>query len=453
MRSFFLNLVVSISFIAVAQKNELSVVDAIYSNALTNMSAYNNLYELCTKAPGRLMGSKESGIALQLLSNKISELKPDTFFQQNYITQSWRCKQPAKAVIFYNGKKENLNVVNLGLSVSTPNGGIKAEVVEVTSMKQLDSIGFGVKGKIVFFNRPMDNTELNTFHAYSGAVDQRSSGAARAAAYGSIGVLIRSLSTEADNFPHTGVSRYKDGVKEIPNLSISTNDANKLSEINSKYKDCRVWIQSNTETLDNVSTANLIAEIKGSEHPEKIILIGAHTDAWFNTPGAHDDGAGCVQMIDVIRIFKQLNLHPKNTIRIVLYMDEEMHQSGSKQYASFVELEKKEHIACIESDAGGALPLGFGIDANDSIITKIHTQAVKLTNYGIFNATKGYGGVDIAPLKKFGFPLIGLTTNSQRYFEYHHCANDTPDKVSRRELQMGTAAIASLVYLIDKNGI
>ena len=299
----------------------------------------------------------------------------------------------------------------------------------------------------------MDNSKISTFDAYAGAIDQRAGGASKAAQFGAVGVLVRSLSTEDYDFPHTGVSHYKAGVKKIPNISISTNDADKLSRINKDNPGVKVWLRSDTETIDSAKTANLIAEIKGSQHPEKIIVIGAHMDAWFNAPGAHDDGAGCEQMIDVFRIFRELNIKPVNTIRLVLFMDEEMYQSGSKVYADFVGKEKKKHIVSIESDAGGLLPLGFGIDAPDSIINSIKKLAEPLFEYGIYKISKGYGGVDIAPLKKFGIPLIGLTTNSQRYFEYHHSANDTVENVSRREMQLGTAAIASLVYLIDKNGI
>ena len=430
------------------------MIKSIYDNALTDYDSYNNLKELCTKAPGRLVGSKASYLAIQLLKKQLSKTNPDTIYLQNFNTHSWRCKSRCRAEVFYNGKKDTLNVVNLGLSVSSPEKGIKSEIIEVHSLKEVDSLGIkGVKGKIVFFNRPMDNSKLNTFEAYGGAIDQRYSGASKASEYGATAAIVRSLATELDNYPHTGVSSYKVGCVKIPNISISTNDAERLSKIIKQNKDVKVWIKSDTEDLDSVQTSNLIAEINGSEHPEKIILIGAHVDAWFNTPGAHDDGAGCEQMIDVFRLFKQLNIKPLNSIRLVLYMDEEMFQSGSKVYADFVGKEKKKHIVSIESDAGGLLPLGFGIDADDSVINSIQKLAVPLINYGLYKSGKGYGGTDIEPLKQFGIPLIGLNTNSQRYFEYHHSANDTVDKVSRREMQLGTAAIASLVYLIDKNEV
>lgn len=446
----FLGLILS----AAAQESDKTTLTAIYQNALSTHHAANNLKELCSKAKGRLMGSKESELAIQLLRAQLLAINPDTCYLLPYTSPSWRCKSPAQARIQYGGRRESLRVVNLGLSVSTPAAGIEAEVLEVHTLSELDSLGSSaVKDKIVFFNRAMDNTRLNTFEAYSAAVDQRANGASKASQYGAVGVIVRSLSTEPNDFPHTGVSKYKAGVVKIPNLSVSTNDADKLSRLNKSNTGLKLWIKSDTEDIDTVHTANLIAEIKGSRHPEQVILIGAHMDSWFNTPGAHDDGAGCAQMIDVIRIFRQLNIRPEHSIRLVLFMDEEMYQSGSKAYAGYAASEKKEHIASIESDAGGSLPLGFGIDAPDSVISAVQKLSQPLSAYGIYKVAKGYGGVDIAPLKQFNVPLIGLMTNSQRYFDYHHSANDTYENVNRREMQMGTAAIAGLVYLIDRYGL
>lgn len=454
MRLFFLTTLLAGTLAMNAQNEEKAVLDRIYSDALTTPNAYYNLTELCTKAPGRLLGSPASETAISLLKNQLEKIHPDTVYLQKYRTPSWRCKAPAKAMILLrDGRKEPLNVVNLGLSPSTPSGGIAADIVEVHSMKELDSLGTeGINGKIVFFNRPMDNTKLNTFMAYGGAVDQRS-GAGKAAQYGAVGAIVRSVATENDDFPHTGVGHFRAGEKGIANLAVSTNDANKLSRINRQYPGVKVWMESTTENLDTLESANLIAEIKGSVHPEKIILIGAHIDSWFNTPGAHDDGTGCAQVVDVLRIFKVLGLHPQNTIRMVLFMDEEMTQSGARTYAGFVGKEQKQHIACIETDAGGLLPLGFDLDGTDAMLQSLRKQTDKLTDYGVYQMIQGYGGEDVGFLKQYGFPLIGLLTNSQRYFEYHHSANDTVDKVSRREMQLGTASIASLVYLIDKNGL
>jgi carboxypeptidase Q len=455
MKIFFTAILLSAASIVNAQQDtEKNTISDIYKSALTSYDSFQNLSELCTKAPGRLVGSKASERAIKILKTQIDKLNPDTSYLQNYTTPSWQCKSPSEAVVFYNSKKESLNVVNLGLSGSTTNKGVKGQVLEVYSLGALDSLGSNVvKDKIVFFNRPMNNSRVRTFQTYGETVDQRAMGASKASRYGASAVLVRSLSTEQNDFPHTGVSHFDNDVKKIPSISISTNDANKLSKICKQYTGVNVWIKSSTETIDSARTSNIIAEIRGSLHPEKVILIGAHIDSWFNTPGAHDDGAGCEQIIDVLRIFKELNIKPLNTIRLVLFMDEEMYQSGSKVYAEFARKERKKHIIALESDESGLLPLGFGVDAEDAIINSIKKHAEQLFDYGIYKTAKGYAGVDVEPLKELGIPLIGLSTNSQRYFEYHHSGNDKVENVSRREMQLGTAAIASLVYLIDKNGI
>lgn len=455
MKIFFTAILLSAASIVNAQQDtEKNTISDIYKSALTSYDSFHNLNELCTKAPGRLVGSKASERAIKILKTQIDKLNPDTSYLQNYTTPSWQCKSPSEAAVFYNSKKESLNVVNLGLSGSTTDKGVKGEVLEVYSLGALDSLGSNVvKDKIVFFNRPMNNSRVRTFQTYGETVDQRAMGASKASRYGASAVLVRSLSTEQNDFPHTGVSHFDNDVKKIPSISISTNDANKLSKICKQYNGANVWIKSSTETIDSARTSNIIAEIRGSVHPEKVILIGAHIDSWFNTPGAHDDGAGCEQIIDVLRIFKELNIKPLNTIRLVLFMDEEMYQSGSKVYAEFARKERKKHIIALESDESGLLPLGFGVDAEDAIINSIKKHAQQLFDYGIYKTAKGYAGVDVEPLKELGIPLIGLSTNSQRYFEYHHSGNDKVENVSRREMQLGTAAIASLVYLIDKNGI
>jgi carboxypeptidase Q len=455
MKQLFLAVLVMSTLMAQAQDSEQTTISAIYKNALTNYDAYENLGELCSQAPGRLVGSKASETAIRLLRAQVEKLNPDTCFLQSFTTSSWHCLAPAQASFLFGTSSGTLNVVNLGLSVSTPSEGLQASVVEVPSLSALDSLGAkAVKGKIVFFNVPMDNSKIRTFSAYGEAVDARFSGASKASGYGAVGALVRSLTTESDNFPHTGVSKFDKGVKPIPNLSVSTNDADGLSTLLKEHPSLQLRMTSSTETIGTVQTSNIVAEIRGCVHPERIILIGAHIDAWFNTPGAHDDGAGCEQMIEVFRLFQSLNIKPLNTIRLVLYMDEEMYQSGSKVYAAFAGNEKREHIACLESDAGGLLPTGFGIDCdNDLLVRSIMKQTAKLADFGIYVTDKSHAGVDIEPLKDFGFPLIGLSTNSQRYFEYHHSANDTFEQVSRREMQLGSAAIASLVYLIDRNGL
>ena len=437
-----------------AQNEDNETISKIYISALNSTSSFQNLKILCDSAPGRMVGSLNAENAVRILMNQLDRTSVDTLYKQEYYATSWICKSPGQAVAIYKDRYDTLNVATLGMSISTPEKGIKGKLLEVFSLDELDSLGSEiVKDKIVFFNRAMDNSEINTFSAYRGAIDQRVYGAIKAAEHGAKGVIVRSLATESDDFPHTGVSRYKDDIKKIPVLSISTDDAEKLSEINSKYPDPTIWLNCQTVIQDSVKTSNLIAELRGRKKPENVILIGAHIDSWYNTAGAHDDGAGCVQMIDVLRIFNELNIKPNNTIRLVLFMDEELNQSGAEKYAKYAGQESKKHIMAIESDAGGFLPIGFGIDAGDSIADILKKQISILDEYGIHTIIKGFAGVDIKELAKYNVPLVGLLTNSQRYFEVHHSENDTFDKVGRRELQLGTASVASLVYLIDKYGI
>ena len=208
-----------------------------------------------------------------------------------------------------------------------------------------------------------------------------------------------------------------------------------------------------SKAIESVTSYNVIGEIKGKTEPEKTIVLGAHTDTWYNSPGAHDDGAGCVQMIDVIRIFKELDIQPNKTIRVVLFMDEELNQSGAKAYAESVKETAKDHYFALEADVGGFSPNGFRFDTNDTIIQNMQKFLEYLLPYNIYKIEKGFGGVDINQLKRYGIPVTGINADCQRYFEYHHSANDTFDKVYNRELQLGSAAIASLIYLIDKYGI
>jgi hypothetical protein len=308
-----------------------------------------------------------------------------------------------------------------------------------------------VRDKIVFFNRPVDMTHINTFRIYGSAVDQRIQGPALAAELGASGVLVRSVGTRIDTFPHTGSTRFQQ--KKIPCAAISTIDADLLSKMLKEDKQLQVRMIIDAEDIEEVTTFNLIADIHGSEYPDEYIVVGGHIDAWHNSPGAHDDGIGCVQSADVLRIFSDLGLNNKRSIRAIMYMDEELYQSGGTAYANYTEEHGIEHLLALEADAGGFTPAGFNIDASDAIIEKIASYQTLLEPYGIYYIRKGGSGVDISPLKKFGVPLMGYRTDSQRYMDLHHSGYDTFDKVHIRELQLGSGCMAALIYLIDKYGL
>lgn len=446
------NITIILFFLSVGlqgQVNDEVVLHNMFENAIQNKDAIDNLEFLCKQAPGRMIGTKESEIAVEYFYNYLNALDLDTVFLQEFSSPAWICDSASLFVLI--GKEWiSLKVDALGPSLATPEGGVTAEVIEVKSLTELDSLGKAVKDKFVFFNRPMKPTFVNTFQAYGDAVDQRYWGPSKAAEYGAAGVIVRSMTPNFDDFPHTG-SFNSDSLRAI-SVAVSTNDAERMSSLLQKSPDTKVNIYVDAKDIQ-VKTHNLIADIRGKEKPDEIILIGGHIDAWHNTQGAHDDGTGCAQTVDVLRLFKEIGINNKHTIRTVLFMDEELYQSGGNAYADFTEKNNLNHIIAIESDAGGLTPEGFSFDAPPDFVEKVARFQPLLRPYGIYYISEGFGGVDIAPLKQFGVKTGGYRTDCQRYYDFHHCANDSFEKVNFRELQLGTVCIAGIIYLIDKYGL
>ena len=332
----------------------------------------------------------------------------------------------------------------------TSDKGLTSKVIEVHDFEELKSLGTaGIGGKIVFFNRPFDNTYINTFSGYGGAVNQRTSGASVASTYGAIAVIVRSVTPSLDNFPHTGVTHYADSVKQIPAVAVSTLDAEVLSQWLKADPSLTVHLVSTCRNFPDTWSYNVIGEIYGSANPDEYITVGGHLDAWDIAEGAHDDGGGCVQAIEMIRLYKKLGIKPKRSVRAVMFMNEEMGSSGGKTYAEEAKRKGEVHYAALESDRGVMSPRGFAFDADSVRLGKLQSLAAWFVPFNIRDFDRGGGGSDIGPLKAMGALQIGYIPDSQRYFSYHHSANDTFDKVNIRELQMGSAAIASLIYLID----
>ncbi len=432
---------------AFAQDESAATIKKVYDNALTTDLAYNQLGLLCEKAPGRLIGTPNSFVAVDLMKKYLEDLGADTVFLQKFSSPAWICHS-ASASMNINGKEIKLNIDALGPSGSTPKKGITAEIIEVMSLDEVRELGKEkIEGKIVFYNRPMNSTYFNTFRAYSEAVDQRVWGASVAQEFGAVGSITRSVNINLDDFPHTGSCRFNGD--KIPAIAVSTNDAEKLSKTLKSNLHLKVNIKVDAEDIVT-NTYNLIADLKGSEKPDEFIVVGGHLDAWHNTQGAHDDGVGCLQSTEVLRLFKETGIKNKRTIRVILYMDEELYQSGGKAYADYSKENEIKNYFAMESDAGGFTPRFFTIDANKSIITKIQEYQDFLESYGIENIIGGGGGVDINPLKELDVPLSGYRSDWQRYFDMHHCANDSFDKVNFREMQLGSAAMTSLIYLIDQ---
>lgn len=454
--SFFLS-ILFLSTMLCAQDEDAYMVKNIHNEALSNGKAYDWLHSLCKKHGGRIAGSKAYLGAANYTKGELEKIAGVNAYLQPCEANYWqRGKFDEVSVLFKNGKKKKLNTLALGNSVATPKSGITGEVIEVNSLDDVEKLGKEkIGGKIVLFNRPMDPTQIRTFSAYGGAVDQRVYGPSKAGEYGAVAALVRSMTTNQDDVPHTGVTVYKDSLIRIPGIGISTNDADYLSQA-LKGGQVKVSVISGGKMMGKRSAPTVIGEIRGSDFPDEIILIGGHLDSWDVGEGAHDDGAGCVQAMEVLRILESLQYKPKRTIRCVLFSNEENGLAGGKTYAAESNAKGEFHLAAIESDAGGFSPRGFSFEADTSVFKTYYKNVNKwlpmLESYGLHFETGG-SGADIGPLKSQKGLLIGLRPDSQRYFDFHHTATDTFENVNKRELELGAAAMASLVFFIDKYGI
>ena len=430
-----------------------SLAVKIFKQALSDNNAYELLNELTTTIGHRLSGSPQAAAAVEWSKNVMEHLGFDRVWLEPVTVPHWVRGDVEHGTILANGSRNarTLNITALGGSIGTPDRGITGEVVEVKSFEELRALGEKAKGKIVFFNRPMDRTLFHTFEAYGGAVNQRGRGAIEAAKAGGVAAIVRSMTTRLDYSPHTGGMGYDESVPKVPAAAISTNDAETLSELLATEKTVRVTFTLSAQTLPDVESANVIGEIRGSEKPEEVIVIGGHLDSWDKGQGAHDDGAGCVQSIEALRLLKALGLKPKRTIRAVMFMNEENGLRGGRAYAAKGRPGEK-HIAALESDAGGLMPRGFGV-GDSTAYTKLVQWAPLFAPIGADRIVLGGGGADIGPLALKGVPPIGLNVDPHRYFDYHHSDNDTIEAVNERELALGAAAMAILAYVIAQEGL
>jgi carboxypeptidase Q len=436
------------------QSQEKTYVGKIFQAALSSQIAYDNLRLLCETTTGRISGTLQAAKAVEFTKQIMQQMDLDSVYLQEVKVIHWSRGDVEIARIISSKKgNQNLTISALGLSVGTGQAGISAPVVEVRSIQELHELGAeNLKGKIVFFNRPFDHSHFNTFAGYGANVDQRVTGPAEAANLGAVAAVVRSVTSANHDFAHTGVTRQNDDGNNIPAVAISPVGAEILSEWLQEDKELSLYIKTTCELLPEEVSYNVIGEIRGSKNPGQIITVGGHLDAWDNSPGAHDNGGGCMQSIEVLRLFRELGIQPKRTIRAVMFMDEEIDQRGGKKYAGWARERNEKHYFAIESDRGVSSPTGFSIDTSEENFLKLKSLKEYFEPYGIFNFFRGGSGVDISFLKSEtpGVVLAGLVTDPQRYFDYHHSANDTFDKINRREMQLGSAAMASLVFLIDE---
>ena len=454
--SVFILLLLTAGITTAQQKNDSSMFKKIADDIFINGKAYDNLRFLCKEVGPRLSGSSQAEKSVKETYRMMKEMGADTVYLQECMVPHWvRGAKESALLVDDKGNTFSLNVCALGNSVGTGKKGMKAEVIEVRSFKELEELGEkGVKGKIVFYNFPMNPTNVETFRSYGEAGQFRGRGPSMASKFGAVGVMIRSLASNIDDFPHTGATTYNDSFPKIPAIAVSTRHAEYVSNELKKKKGMQLYFRTECEMLPDVKSYNVIAEIRGKEFPNEIITVGGHLDSWDLAEGAHDDGAGCVQSMEVIRVYKQLGIQPKRTIRVVMFMNEENGLRGGLKYGEVAASEKtKKHIFALESDAGGFTPRAFGFSPGGEKLERLRTWVPLFKPYGVYEFSEGGGGADIGPLRPLGTMLCGLRPDSQRYFDHHHASNDVFEMVNKRELELGAINMVLLLYVVDQYGL
>ncbi|PNW28864.1 M20/M25/M40 family metallo-hydrolase [Formosa algae] len=456
MKKILVLIAMSLSCHVIGQ-TDADMLKEIYKTALVEGKSYTWLETLSLDIGGRLSGSLNAERAVNWGKEELDQLGLDKVWLQPVMVPKWvRGAKEFAYIKAGSGETTSVNICALGGSVATNPLGVTASVVEVKNFEDLKALGeAGIKGKIVFYNRPMQADLINTFEAYGGCVDQRYMGAVQAAKYGAAAVIVRSMTLNVDNLPHAGSMTYGDlpVSQRIPSAAISTKDANLLSSMLKLDASLQFYFKQNCKQLADVKSYNVIGEITGSEYPDEYIIVGGHLDSWDLGDGSHDDGAGIVQSMEVLRLFKTLNIKPKHSIRVVMFMNEENGLRGATEYAKVAKAKGEKHVVSLESDSGGFTPRGFSFDCKDDTFNKVLSWKPLFKPYLIHYFEQGGTGADVGPLKTPENVTVGLRPDSQRYFDHHHAANDTFDAVNKRELELGAATMASLVYLFDTHGI
>jgi Zn-dependent M28 family amino/carboxypeptidase len=450
-----------------AQNEDSLFIKRISDFILERGKSYDDLRVLTKQVGARLSGSAGMYRAEQWGLKVMKEAGADQAWLQQCMVPHWVRGGSDKGEVYFNSApkgarnlllaKRSIDVLALGNSVGSGKP-LSAEIIEVKNFADLEAKKELVKGKIVFYNYAFDNRFINTFNAYRDAGAYRGRGPSNAAKYGASAVIVRSLSHSTDNHPHTGATNYNDSFPKIPAVAIGLKDADWLSSALSNNRVMDVMLETHGKFFADTIGHNVIGELRGTEFPDEFITIGGHLDSWDPGEGAHDDGAGCVQTIEILRAFKALGYQPKHTIRFVLFANEENGLRGGNKYAEEAKAKGEKHIFALESDAGGFTPMGFGFsgsgEKSEAQYQRVLGWQSLLKPYSPAEITRGGGGADIGPLARtLGTPVAGLSPDTQRYFDYHHARNDVFEAVNKRELQLGAINMAALVYLVDKYGI
>ncbi len=416
---------------------------------MTSSRAYDDLRVLCKEIGHRLSGSPQSLKAVEWAVDVLKKAGADTVWTQPVMVPVWeRGEEYLK--VGTEGKLDKVEALSLGNMHGTDGKEVKAPLVMFRSLEELQAANAAlIQGKIVFLNVPFPAEELNTFAAYSRVYRIRTQSAGIVCAKGGVGVIIRSISTTKDEVPHTGAAHYPDTACRIPAMAIGNTTADALALAMSTGTVTAVMM-AHCKMKGMALSYNVIGELRGAKHKDKYMLVGGHLDSWDVGEGAHDDGAGCVQAIQVLRNFKALKHRPAHTLRVVMFMNEENGNRGGAAYADSAVSRKEHHIFALESDAGGFTPRGIGLIVPEQDRRQVQSWAPLLEPFGLYDFKQEGCGVDISPLKNTGVRAGELLPDSQRYFDIHHCRHDVLEAVNERELNLGAAGITALLYLIDR---
>lgn len=447
-------LLIIIPLLATSQPNTDSIfIKKVADEMLLHGKAYDLLFKLTKQIGGRLSGSPQYFKAVQWAQTSMQTLGADTVYLQECMVPHWvRGGKDKVSIVAVNQKPADIDLDALALGNSWGNGGksVRGDVLAVADFAELERRKEEVKGKIVYYNYAFNPSYIRPGKAYGEAGIYRYNGASRAAKYGAVAVLIRSLTEATDNNPHTGVMFYNDSFPKIPAASLGLDDADKLWFL-SKQSPVTVSINTNATFLPDTIGYNVIAELKGTEFPDQYITVGGHLDSWDVNEGAHDDGAGVVHTMEVMRTFKALGYRPKHTIRFVLFANEENGGRGGIMYAATAKAKHEQHIFALESDGGGFTPRGFSITATAQNWEKLNAWKPLFEPYGGSALVPGGSGADVEPIHDtFGTPAGELSPDNQRYFDIHHARSDVFEAVNKRELLLGAVNMAALVYLVDQ---
>ena len=444
-----ITLLISLNIFAQTKEDSIQF-NRISTEILNKGKAYNELKDLTKNIGHRLSGSEAYEKSVKWAEQKLKEAGADKVWLQEVMIPVWERGKESLQVKMNDGKWKSLKMLSLGNSEGTQGKDVSGEIIMVKSFAEYEKLpAEKVKDKIVFFNYPFSQSYIETFKAYGDASAYRSTAAMLTAEKGGKFAIVRSLSSAFDDVPHTGAMRYKDDVAKIPAVAIGNTTADELESLLKSNK-ITAKLNSNCGMKGEKLSHSVIGEITGKKD-QSVIVVGGHLDSWDVGEGAHDDGAGIVQSIEVLRTFKNLNIKNNHTIRVVCFANEENGVKGGQQYGKYVKEKGEKHIFALESDAGGFSPRGVALEMDDAKRNQIKSWSPLFLPYGAYDFEGRYSGTDIYPLKDMGIPTAELVPDSQRYFDIHHTEEDTFEKVNRRELLLGATVMTQMIYMVDKN--